>query len=207
MPLSRMPLLTPAGAVMPGGVRRRSSGGDGQTFVNSTVLTGSGTYTVPADVTRIVVTMIGGGGSAGGANNGSGGGGGGGGCVKVSIDVNPEENYAYEIGAGGAASSGNGNAGGDTTFGTYSAGGGAGGTQGSDGPGGAGGTASGGDTNQAGGDGAAIDGKDSTFVWGLLRRKVELRMLPSATTQTATNSKSHTQKGGNSREAKRTARQ
>lgn len=99
-------------------------------------VTGSGTYTVPAGISAIVVECIGGGGGGagslgGGATFASSGGGGAGGYCRSFI-VSPSASYAYAVGAGGAATAAganNGNAGAATTFGTafISAGGGGGG--------------------------------------------------------------------------------
>lgn len=94
---------------------------------------GSGNYTVPANVYRLRVTCIGGGGGGGvGATSASGGGGGGGGggtnislVIGNVISVTPGQSIAYSVGGGGAAGSG----GTQTTFAgaTTGAGGGAGG--------------------------------------------------------------------------------
>lgn len=98
-------------------------------------------FTVPAGITSLIVTVFGGGGS--GYCNGTGyyGTGGNGGVAKALISVTPGQNILMTIGAGGAsrASTGVGNAGGTTQFGTYlSATGGAGGPNGPPGAQGAG---------------------------------------------------------------------
>ncbi|MFO0271354.1 MAG: glycine-rich domain-containing protein [Gemmatimonadota bacterium] len=101
-----------------------------------------GTYTdpfvVPQNVYQLYVVVIGAGGS-GGLSNNSGGfglsatGGGGGGCISAILDVVPGQPLpTITVGAGGAAltTSGNGNAGGTSSFGSLmTATGGGGGTQ------------------------------------------------------------------------------
>lgn len=111
--------------------------------VNRQTLTGTGTFTVPANVTQILVSGCGGGGGGGGAGGGnstvdveiypgrSGGGGGGGGAGQSVqnrvITVNPGQTISYSVGAGGSGGNGgnpgaigsNGSAGGTTTFGTF----------------------------------------------------------------------------------------
>lgn len=144
--------------------------GIGQGFAYMEVLTSGTSWTVPANVYRIKVTLVGGGGGSGGAvgttsgANGSAGGGGGGGAVCIGFyTVVPGQAMTYAIGSGGTAGgSGGVTPGGDggtttTTYGgvTFTAGGGVGGN-GSDGgaSGGAGGTASGGTLNLSGGRGS-----------------------------------------------------
>lgn len=78
------------------------------------VLTGSGNWVVPDEVTRVKVRMVGGGGSGVGGGGGTGAGGGGGGYVEGVLDVTPGASLAYVVGAGGPA--GSGNDGGDSTF-------------------------------------------------------------------------------------------
>lgn len=99
------------------------------------LLTGSGNFIVPAGVTRLRLTMVGGGGGSNGAS-----GGGGGGVIIHNLTVTPLQSIAFGVGAGGASNV----AGGDTTFGSLTAGGG--------GPGSApvAGTAAGGDINLPG---------------------------------------------------------
>lgn len=100
-----------------------------------TVLTGSGTYNVPADVTKlrcILVSGGGGGGDGGGTNGGYGGGGGGGGQVlEEFLTVTPLASLSYSCGAGGAGNTpgatAGGSAGGTTTFDSLSVAGGYGG--------------------------------------------------------------------------------
>jgi hypothetical protein len=124
---------------------------------------GSATYVTPANCTHIRVQIWGAGGGGGGiegitsAAGGTGGGGGGG--HTETIIINPAATYAYSVGAGGAGGTGGdfpGSAGGNTTFGSMTANGGAGGsgntstTIGDISLGGLGGTASGGLLNIAG---------------------------------------------------------
>jgi hypothetical protein len=70
------------------------------------LLTGSGTYVVPADVTKIKVTLVsgGGGGGVGVADNVRAGGGGAAGDIHESIlTVTPAASLSYACGAGGAS--------------------------------------------------------------------------------------------------------
>jgi len=125
--------------------------------------TSSGTWTVPAGVTRAKVTVVGGGGGAGGSGGGCGAyggeGGGGGGCgIKIVTGLTPGGTVSVTVGGGGSAgnSSGiNGGSGGTSSFGAYvsaSGGGGGGSSYGaSEGVPGAGGVGSGGDLNFHGG--------------------------------------------------------
>lgn len=120
-------------------------------FSNMQVFTSNGTFTVPAGVTKVKVTVVGGGGNSGSATYGSpsapsssGGGGGGGAAIEIISGLIP----------GGTVSVTVGGAGGTSSFGAYcsATGGGAspntgGGVQGA---GGVGGTGSGGDINFTG---------------------------------------------------------
>lgn len=82
---------------------------------------GSGTWTKPADVTRITIKAVGGGGGGGNiiSSNPSGAGGGAGGYGEIDI-ASPAASYAYTVGAGGAGrasySAGAGGNGGSTTI-------------------------------------------------------------------------------------------
>lgn len=102
------------------------------------VLTGSGTFTVPADVTRLYVTAVGGGGGGGGGYNPSGtspstaaGGGGGAGAIayRVPVYVSPGLELGYAVGAGGVGGTATtySTDGGNTVFGDLTVGGGKGG--------------------------------------------------------------------------------
>lgn len=96
---------------------------------SQTYTTGSGNFTVPANVSKIEVDMVaGGGGGGGGDDYGSGGGGSGGWYYNEVLDVTPGQVIAYSIGAGGVGGGTNATAGGSTTFSTLTCtGGGAGG--------------------------------------------------------------------------------
>jgi hypothetical protein len=88
-----------------------SKGGGGQTF------TATGTFTVPAGITEVWVSMCGGGGGggSGGASwYGGGGGGGGNAVLRQVVAVTPGANIAVTIGGGGGAAA----AGGVSSFGT-----------------------------------------------------------------------------------------
>lgn len=98
----------------------------------TSLTSGSGTYTPPANCTRIRVRCWGGGGGGGGAagttaNAAAAGGGAGGGYCETIITSPSGGGYSYAVGAlgaGGVAGNNSGTAGGATTFGTLSAGGG-----------------------------------------------------------------------------------
>ncbi|MBK6904853.1 MAG: hypothetical protein IPH04_19110 [Saprospirales bacterium] len=76
----------------------------GEIQAQSQTFTSSGTYTVPAGVTAIVVQVwgAGGGGGSGNAGNNSRGGGGGGAFAASMFPVTPGNTYAVVVGAGGA---------------------------------------------------------------------------------------------------------
>jgi hypothetical protein len=128
---------------------------------NGQVFASSGTFTVPAGVTEVLVELVGGGGGGGGsaATNCGGGGGGGGYARKVVTGLTPGATVAVTVGAGGSVglADAEGGTGGTSSFGAHcSATGGAGGTRGSfGGAGGAGGAGSGGDFGARGGPGVA----------------------------------------------------
>ena len=103
-----------------------------------TTLTSGTSYTVPANVTYLNVTLMGGGGGAGGtAGNGYGSKQGGAGeLISSTLSATAGASIAYAIGAGGAGGSANGTGGGTTTFtGATSAAGGSGGSGGTGGSG------------------------------------------------------------------------
>jgi hypothetical protein len=84
----------------------------------------SGTFTVPAEITKVFVSGVAGGGGGGFASTsvGEGGGGGAGGRAGMDflITVTPEEEISVTIGASGiGATSGSGGSGGDTMFAGY----------------------------------------------------------------------------------------
>jgi hypothetical protein len=98
---------------------------------NSQTFTSSGTFTVPASVTQIMVvgSHAGNGGGGGGGGSTGGDGGGGGASVFSSpmiMSVSPSQQFTVTIGAGGAggsggsgANGGTGSAGGTTQFGSF----------------------------------------------------------------------------------------
>jgi len=138
-----------------------SAGGGG--LQSMQVFTSSGTWTKPAGISKIRVTVTGGGGGGAGIVGGSsdGAGGGAGGTAIEVIDVSAVSNAVVTIGSGGSggSSGGSGSTGGDSTFGAYcTGGGGGGGPSGTASGGGTGGTASGGDINinGGGGDGTSV---------------------------------------------------
>jgi len=118
-----------------------SLNGTGVTFSDSTqqasawpgvraqLFTSTGTFTVPAGITAIKVTVVGGGGGGATVTSGGyvgGGGGGGGAAITFITGLTPGATITATVGAAGAASS----AGGTSSFGAYaSATGGSGGTQ------------------------------------------------------------------------------
>ena len=158
-----------------------ANGGTGLTTVPHTVqvfTSGSGTYTSPAGVKSIRVTLIGGGGGGGGINGSGAAGGGGGGATALFLYPSgfaAQTGYAYAIGAGGAGgvntSASTGSTGGSTTFTigatTVTAAGGAGGSGslGGTAAGGLGGTATNGTVNIEGGGGGMSEGP--RFIGGI----------------------------------------
>jgi hypothetical protein len=128
------------------------------TFIGSQgqVFTASGTFTVPANVTAVKVTVLGGGGNGGASSGGSfsycGGGGGGGLAVRYVTGLTPAGTVAVTV--GGIA--------GTSSFGAFaSATGGASVTPADTSAGGAGGAGSSGTYNIAGGSGGAGVGDSS----------------------------------------------
>ena len=106
-------------------------GTDSGGFTNMDIITASTTWTVPAGVTKMRVTVVGGGGGgAGFISTGSSGGGDGG--VAVALLTGVTGSISVTIGSGGTQSNtGGGGGGGTTSFGSYlSATGGAGGAYG-----------------------------------------------------------------------------
>lgn len=129
------------------------------------VITSSGNWTVPANVTSIEAIVTGGGAGAGGTTSSKcGGGGGGGGTAMGPLTVVPGNVMAVVVGTGGAGGTtgNNGAAANNSTFGGLTGGGGQPGDGGAvDIAGGMGGTATGGTINQQGGWG--IDGSAASF--------------------------------------------
>ncbi len=131
---------------------------------NMQVFTSTGTFTVPAGVTKVKVTLIGGGGGGGGGNNciNAGGGGGGGAAIEIISGLTPAGTVTVTVGAGGTGGGVDapGGTGGTSSFGAFCSAtggvGGAGATAGST-PG-AGGIGSGGDLNIRGSGGTAYRG-------------------------------------------------
>ena len=134
------------------------------------IFTANGTFTIPAGVTSVKVTVVGGGGAGGGAPTANNpfatfGGGAGGHAVKYLTGLTPGATLAVTVGLGGTGvSAGNGNSGGTSsvasgtqTISTISATGGSGGTGnlsiGTYGGPVNGGSGSGGDLNMVGGAG------------------------------------------------------
>ncbi len=119
------------------------------------VFTASSTWTKPAGITKVKVTVVGGGGGGGnsGADGGAGGGGAGG-CAIEFIDVSGTSSETVTVGAAGSGAPTQTN-GGTSSFGAFCSA--TGGTASADAPtsqdsaGGAGGLGSGGDINTYGG--------------------------------------------------------
>lgn len=122
-------------------------------FSNAQFFTASGTFTIPAGITKVKVTVVGGGGGGGGNGPGSGGGAGGV-AIKYITGLTPGGTVSVTVGnggAGGATAGQSGATGGTSSFGAYcSATGGSGGASSAAAPG-AGGTGSSGDLNLQGG--------------------------------------------------------
>lgn len=137
----------------------------GNTLTGSSVevYASSGTFTAPAGVTRVFVTMVAGGGGGGRDNaDDSGGGGGGGWVLNYPYTVTPGNDYTVTVGAGGTGrtgSNGAGTAGGASSFDALSV---AGGGAGSDIAAGAGGAA----VNNLNASGSTAGGKVVTFAGG-----------------------------------------
>jgi len=115
--------------------------------VAATVYTSNATFTIPAGITRLKVTVVGGGGN-GGVNGTSGGGGGGGGGTAIAYltGLTPGNTLAVTVGGAGTAST---VASGTQSISTITGGGGTAGV--ANGLDVAGGTASGGSLNIVGG--------------------------------------------------------
>jgi hypothetical protein len=86
------------------------------TIPSMQVFTSSGTFTIPAGISKIKVTVVGGGGGGGGTKPGndaqlSCGGGGGGTAIKILSGLTPLRTLAITVGAGAAGSTDSGTAG------------------------------------------------------------------------------------------------
>jgi hypothetical protein len=130
-------------------------------YVSRQIFTGSGTWTKPSGVTKVIAKVVGGGGGAGGSvSAGASQSGGAGGYTEEEIDVSAIASETVTIGAAGTGGVGA-NAGGDggtSSFGSHcSATGGTGGAHLAT-TGGDGGTGSGGDINMTGGAGSYSTG-------------------------------------------------
>ena len=138
------------------------------TGINNIVsFTSSGTYTKPANLKSVKITVIGGGGGGGGAaaNAIAGGGGAGGGSIVLIDAATLSASETVTIGSGGSGGStagGDGGAAGTSSFGSFASAtggvGGRGGTGASVANGVLGGVGSGGTVNFAGGSGGAASG-------------------------------------------------
>ena len=155
-------------------------------FSNMQVFTSTGTFTVPAGVTKVKVTVVGGGGAGGGATqasclfSGGAGGGGGGASIKVISGLTPGGTITATVGLGGTGNTGTGGAGGTSSFGAYCSatgcGAGVGGLNVTQGAAGAGGAGSGGDANITGSTGGfyASNYGGASFMGGASRAIVAL---------------------------------
>lgn len=148
-------VLTSNGAGAAPSFQAVSAGGGLQSMQ---VFTSTGTWTKPAGITKVKVTVVGGGGGSAGCDaTGIGASGAAGGCAIEFIDVSGTSSETVTIGAGGSGGSSGDNAGssgGTSSFGSFcSATGGGGGPVDLSNLPAAGGSGSGGDINIDGGDG------------------------------------------------------
>lgn len=161
-------VLTSNGAGTAPTFQATSAGGGLQSMQ---VFTAGGTWTKPAGITKVKVTVVGGGGGSGGSNNVDAGyGGGAGGAAIKFFDVSATSSETITIGVGGTAgtTTGNGGNGGTSSFGAFcSATGGIGGpaspSAGAMPAGSLGGIGSGGDINVRGAPGQAANPGDSSM--------------------------------------------
>jgi|688.fasta_scaffold05907_3 hypothetical protein len=136
-------------------------------FSNMQVFTSSGTFTVPAGVTKVKVTVVGGGGG-GSSFYGYGAAGGGGTAIRIISGLTPGGTVSVTVGNGGAGGNSSGSAGstgGTSSFGAFCSATGGAGQLGGNGINGLGGIGSGGDLNFAGSAGAGSTG-GSSFMGG-----------------------------------------
>jgi hypothetical protein len=159
-----------------GNVQAASFIGSGQGFSRLETFTSGTQWTIPPNVYKIKVTLVGGGGGGGGSStsNSAGAGGGAGAYCVGFYDVTPSQSLTYTIGVAGTGGTSAPGDGGNatsttTTYNTvsYSAGGGSGGKAGDPtgtgayGGGGNGGAASGGTLNLSGQNGSNGSDNDS----------------------------------------------
>jgi len=136
-------------------------------FSNMQVFTSSGTFTVPAGVTKVKVTVVGGGGGGSAMNYGAAGAGGT--AIRIISGLTPGGTVAVTVGGGGAGGNLAGSAGGTggtSSFGAFCSATGGAGTAYGTGINGTGGIGSGGNLNFAGGPGAIGTGGCSFFGGG-----------------------------------------
>lgn len=137
-----------------GAVTVTASGGGG--FSNMQVFTSTGTFTVPAGITKVKATVTGGGG--GGCSNGSGGGGGT--SIEIVSGLTPGGTVSVTVGGGGTGVGGanSGGTGGTSSFGAFCSATGGGGAPFGGGVQGVGGIGSGGNLDFAGNAGSSAGG-------------------------------------------------
>ena len=88
----------------------------GGQFAYALYTSGSGNWTCPANVTKVLAIVIGGGAGYGGSSSGAGRSGG----IAIGIyTVVPSTNYAYVVGAGSTGTGGTAAAGGSSNFGSF----------------------------------------------------------------------------------------
>lgn len=108
--LVRLPPGTSGQALLTGGAAANPSwgnvGGEASTVggTGQKIFTTDGTFTVPAGITKVFLTMIGGGGSGGGTSNTNqqgGGGGAGASVINYPLEVTPGATLTVQVGLGG----------------------------------------------------------------------------------------------------------
>lgn len=135
-------------------------------FSNMQVFTSSGTFTVPAGVTKVKVTVVG----AGGGGSTTTSGGGGGAAIKIVSGLTPGGTVAVTVGTGGAGRAAGtitaGAVGGTSSFGAFCSASGGGGGPWGQGIGALGGIGSNGDLNIAGGATGYSDETSGASIFG-----------------------------------------